>query len=317
MEEDEMHMLFLCHFSKAAWFSHPWYIRTEMLAATHQTIPDMIQFLLSSNHPHISTINLYTFLWCLWKVRNDYLFNRKNIKPEQVFVVYNAVMQDTDTSLMKELHVHDSTWKGHHGQPEQLKLSTVLTSQSTIDFPGTQIYSDAAWSLEPGQAVAKAGIGVFLQINGQHTDHLYISAVSPPVASALQAEAYGLLLAVKIAAQLHVQDPKFLTDSEVLASAVVQPDITKAGPWAIRPILAAIQTTPSFHPYRILKVHRSLNFKAHHQARLAVKVQDKPFSSTCLHSDQGLGTNLEGCPTCNELSAMSAQPLELLFVKCA
>mgnify|MGYP006267236183 FL=1 len=171
--------------------------------------------------------------------------------------------------------------------------------------------------MEPGQAVAKAGIGVFLQINGQHTDHLYISAVSPPVASALQAEAYGLLLAVKIAAQLHVQNLKFLTDSAVLASAVVEPDVTKAGPWAIRPILAAIQTTPSFHPCRILKVHRSLNFKAHHQARLAVKVQDKPGSSTCLHSDQGLDTNLERCPTCNELSAMSAQPLELLFVKCA
>ena len=66
-----------------------------------------------------------------------------------------------------------------------------------------------------------------------------MSALSPPVASALQAEAYALLLAVKIAAQLHVQYPKFLTDS-VLASAIVEPNVTKAGPWAIRPILAAI-----------------------------------------------------------------------------
>jgi hypothetical protein len=30
--EDEMHMLFLCAFSKAAWFSAPWFIRTEILA---------------------------------------------------------------------------------------------------------------------------------------------------------------------------------------------------------------------------------------------------------------------------------------------
>ena len=85
--------------------------------------------------------------------------------------------------------------------------------------------------------------------------------MSPPVASALQVEAYGLLLAVKIAAQLHVQDPKFLTDSAVLASAVVEPDVTKAGPWAIRPILAAIQTTPSFHPCRILKSAQESEFQ--------------------------------------------------------
>ena len=63
--------------------------------------------------------------------------------------------------LIKELQVPDSTRKGDQSA-EQLKLSSVVTSQSTIDFPGTQIYSDAAWSLEPGQAVAKADIGVFL-----------------------------------------------------------------------------------------------------------------------------------------------------------
>ena len=51
-EEDEMHMLFLCQFSKAVWFSHPWYIKTELLAATHHTVPNMTQCLLSSNHPY-------------------------------------------------------------------------------------------------------------------------------------------------------------------------------------------------------------------------------------------------------------------------
>ena len=117
-EEDEMHMLFLCQFSKAVWFSHPWYIKTELLASTYHTIPDMIQYLLSSNHPHISIVNLYTFLWCLWKVRNDHLFNRKNSKPEQVFAVYNAILQDT--SLMKELQVQNSPRKDDHDQPEQL-----------------------------------------------------------------------------------------------------------------------------------------------------------------------------------------------------
>ena len=43
-----MHLMFLCPFSKAAWYCHPWYIKTEILAATHHNIPNMIQALLSS-----------------------------------------------------------------------------------------------------------------------------------------------------------------------------------------------------------------------------------------------------------------------------
>jgi hypothetical protein len=36
MVEDEMYMLFLCPFYKAAWFCSPWYLKAEFLAA-HQT----------------------------------------------------------------------------------------------------------------------------------------------------------------------------------------------------------------------------------------------------------------------------------------
>ena len=75
--EDEMHLLFLCPFSKAAWFSHPWYIKTEPLVAAFPSIPDMIQALLSSRHPHINVPNLYTYLWCIWKDRKNELFDRK------------------------------------------------------------------------------------------------------------------------------------------------------------------------------------------------------------------------------------------------
>jgi hypothetical protein len=67
----------LCRFSKAAWYCYPWFIKTELLAEHHHTIPDMIQTLLTSQHPEINTTTLYTFLWCLWKARNDTLFCRK------------------------------------------------------------------------------------------------------------------------------------------------------------------------------------------------------------------------------------------------
>ena len=39
--EDEVHMIFLCPFSKAAWFSNPRFIIIELLATVHHSIPDM------------------------------------------------------------------------------------------------------------------------------------------------------------------------------------------------------------------------------------------------------------------------------------
>jgi hypothetical protein len=131
------------------------------------------------------------------------------------------------------------------------------------------------------------------------------------VNSALQAEAYGLLFAVKIAEALTLQEPRFLTDSKVLAATAVEANVSTTGPWAIRPIIAAIQETPSFSLHRISHVHRSKNYKAHHQAKLAVRIQNSTISSRCLSTDLGQ------CPVCNVLTAESVLPLKLLCVKCA
>ncbi|XP_047079572.1 uncharacterized protein LOC124690199 [Lolium rigidum] len=53
--EDEMHMLFLCPFSKAAWYSYPWFIKTEFIAKHHPSVADMItHFSTSSNKRYYS-----------------------------------------------------------------------------------------------------------------------------------------------------------------------------------------------------------------------------------------------------------------------
>jgi hypothetical protein len=52
---------------------------------------------------------------------------------------------------------------------------------------------------------SSAGIGVILQLeDNEHCQQLHVSALSPPVSSPLQAEAYGLLLATKIVDILHI-----------------------------------------------------------------------------------------------------------------
>jgi hypothetical protein len=71
-------MLFLCPFARAAWFVDPWYTRSETLANNVYSISETVQSLLAMNHPHATMQNIFTFLWCLWKPRNDYLFNKKD-----------------------------------------------------------------------------------------------------------------------------------------------------------------------------------------------------------------------------------------------
>lgn len=100
--EDKTHMFFLCPFSKTAWFSSPWYIRSEMLAMHNLDIPQMIKALLDSNHPGINIVKLYTFLWCIWKARNDALFARKFCKPSQVYPAANAILQGSKLEEMTE-----------------------------------------------------------------------------------------------------------------------------------------------------------------------------------------------------------------------
>jgi hypothetical protein len=302
--EDEMHILFLCPFSKAAWYCHPWYIRTETLAALHYNVPDMIQALLSSSHPQINPESLYTFLWCLWKARNDCRFNRKCARPTQVFAASNAIVQG-------------SKIEGHHLPEDHESSKQPHPSEALIRIPSNlacnSIFCDAAWKLQQGHSSAPAGIGIFIQMeHGQHCKHLYVSAMSPTASSALQAEAFGLVLATKIADLLNLQEPHFYTDSSILASAAAATSIVNApGHWAIRPLLASIQASNSFHANKISHIHRSSNVKAHHQARLATKIKSRTLSIRCLSSD------MDHCPGKDILSVSSVNPFTLLSVKCA
>jgi hypothetical protein len=59
----------------------------------------MIYALLTSGHPQIKPTTLYTFLWCLWKARNDTLFCRKVSRPSQVFAAANAIISATKLEI--------------------------------------------------------------------------------------------------------------------------------------------------------------------------------------------------------------------------
>jgi len=166
---------------------------------------------------------------------------------------------------------------------------------------GTRIFSDVAWNQHQDGLPTPAVLGIFIQLNGNLScSQLYISAVSPSVASPLQAEAHGLLLAVRLGCV-------------VLTKAVAFNNIlTSPRHWELRPQLAAILNSGTFIPNNAHHISRSFNFKAHFQDRLAVKIQDRAFSFRCLANP---GMNVI-CSFIDGLSSECVAPCTLLYVKC-
>jgi hypothetical protein len=96
MEETDYHLFFSCNFARAAWFSSPWYIRTDALMLNTNSLTDIITQLINMKHPNGSLQNILNFLWCLWKSRNDSLFNRKQGQPTKIHYMDNALSQNME-----------------------------------------------------------------------------------------------------------------------------------------------------------------------------------------------------------------------------
>jgi hypothetical protein len=92
-----MHLFFLCPFAKAAWFHKPWFLRTEILMQNVHSVAAAIKSLLWLNHPKVNLTSIATFMWCIWKARNDELFCRKKHKPQQMAVQSNALLNNMET----------------------------------------------------------------------------------------------------------------------------------------------------------------------------------------------------------------------------
>lgn len=157
----------------------------------------MIRALITSQHPKINLTTLYTFLWCLWKARNDCLFCSKLCKPSQVYASANAIIEETNLEDKNSTQQQESD-----KAQEQLQASTTTThTHDCNNLTGNVIFCDAAWERRTDSELGHAGLGVIITMqDNRHLQRLHVSALSPPVSSPLQAETYGLLLATKLAA---------------------------------------------------------------------------------------------------------------------
>jgi hypothetical protein len=92
LPEIDFYLFFLRPFAKAAWFRPPWYLRSETFVHNANSFASVLLSLLSSGHPEANLESIATFLWCLWKSRNDHLFGRKKSAPEQIAIHANSLI---------------------------------------------------------------------------------------------------------------------------------------------------------------------------------------------------------------------------------
>uniref|UniRef100_A0A8R7UVC7 Reverse transcriptase zinc-binding domain-containing protein n=1 Tax=Triticum urartu TaxID=4572 RepID=A0A8R7UVC7_TRIUA len=267
-QEDEVHMFFFCDFARAAWFSHPWFIRTDALVQIYTNIHSIILALLNMNHPHASVVNILNFMWCLWKARNDYLFNRKKATPHQVNIAATSLSNDFCDLLNSSSHHQPQNSSCILTHTNQLPLQG-QTLKSDLLITGPKVYTDASFKCKkiPGllHGTAATGVGIYISLpHDQKEVSVQIQASTSITSTPLQAEAFALLLAAKVAKCLNISQPTFLTDCLSLASFAASRKITEtATPWTIRKVLADFFCYSSDLQPRVFHISREINGIAH------------------------------------------------------
>lgn len=310
LEEDDIHLFFTCSFVKAAWFMHPWYIRTEVLIQGTQDLTHLILNILKLPHPHVSLHNVLNFLWCIWKSRNDALFRKDFNKPYQIFIKAQALSSCTDL-ISKQISVHS---QNNIKNPNDLQIQNFQQGHSIPSdqiIAGTRIYSDASWVKNRNHT----GIGIHIELENSNRKKnvIMIQGLTQQASSALHAETLASTLALQVAQALGVVNPTLLTDSKLLAMAMASKRIdSEFMHWSCRQSFAQALKIAGVSQAKVYHIKRQLNSLAHCCAHQALKpsVGSSPFGCTSsVH--KGIP-----CPVISSLSNLISDKFVIKDIHC-
>jgi hypothetical protein len=132
--------------------------------------------------------------------------------------------------------------------------------------------------------------------------------------STLQAEAQALGLAAQIGKSLRVQEPNFLTDSQIIADVLTRSNLTKyPGHWRIRTNLCQFLHHLQGIQARVYKIKRENNIVAHRNAQEAINSHS---TRACTFNCTGIRHPSELCPVKAVISNLNVQSSTLISVTC-
>jgi hypothetical protein len=215
-EETDMHLFFLCPFARAAWFAKPWYVKIDQMINLNGSFTQTLSNFLNTHHPYGSIENIFTFLWCIWKARNDCLFNRKERQPTQILNMANAINHNLEMINVVQDALDKCFSTGTNNkkkrQQEVQSLDNIEQGQSLktdLIITGSKIYTDAAWKTKkiPGsQRNISTGLGIFCDLHRQSIEEKILIQASTlsQAPSPLHAEAMGLSIAAQMVKKMGV-----------------------------------------------------------------------------------------------------------------
>jgi hypothetical protein len=136
--EDDFHLFFDCKFTQAVWFASPIGLRVESLHHLGKTqLQDVIYYILCSCKNNNTLQIMLCILWCIWKARNDLLFNRSSTSPLQVLHKAKA--------LQREKEITNKVTTQFSGREESRELRVNQTKQNwNLNRKEPKNYTDAA-----------------------------------------------------------------------------------------------------------------------------------------------------------------------------
>ena len=176
---------------------------------------------------------------------------------------------------------------------------------------GVVAYCEATYN--PQADATTAGLGVYLH-DPIRKIKIFVSAISTDISSVLQAEAQGLLLAVRVAKLMGWTSVCFLSDNKTFVDAASSEDLlSKTIHRSIRPTLADIHSHRRTNGDLVLKVPRAENKTAHALAKLAFRDRSDARSSFRCKSNLPFPSL---CSTRNKLCNFRDNFVRLLAVYC-
>ena len=308
--EDDFHLFFDCQFAQTVWFASPIGLKVESLHNLGKTqLQDVIHYILSSCKNKDTLQFILCILWCIWKARNDLIFNKISTSPLQVLHKAKALQQEKEST--DRVTMHSAREEENRGQKVQ------QTEQNwNINAKEPKIYTDAAFKCKTSSRVnllhkERAGIGIYIEWEKEDHKAIYIQVASF-AHSALQAEAQALEIAAQVGKSLNIHNPVFLTDNLILVQAIQKNDhINHPGHWIIRSNLHQFFNHVQDSQANIFKIKREINGVAHNQAQLAAKSQ---ISEECTYRCNRHPSNQ--CPVIAAISNLNVHPSTFVSVNC-